>query len=301
MSWMTLDQVSLFEIELSNYCNAKCPACAREMNTSTIDSSNLSLDQIKRLVEQLPDPTKVKFYFGGTSGDPLMNPNIVEIFKYVAASGVRLTVDTNGSLRSTAVWKELGNISKNTNVDITFSIDGLEDTNHLYRIDTNWKTIMRNLSTYISAGGRADWKYLIFEHNKHQVEDARELARSLGVVGFVSEPSSRVSTTLVPVNKTRKHNVTEIPTSIYCRSLNTNYLYISSSFVLFPCCYFHARQDQPADVQCDLTVMSLNDAVEHIKYKELSDAWQTSNCSAVCKIYCNQNKYWDKIIKLEKL
>ena len=301
MTWLTLDQVKLFEIELSNYCNAKCSACAREVNVDTINSNNLSLDQIKRLIDQLPDPTKVRFYFGGTSGDPLMNPNIVEIFKYVSERGIRLSVDTNGSLRSTAVWKQLGNISKHSNSDITFSIDGLEDTNHIYRTNTNWKTIMRNLSTFINAGGKAEWKYLIFEHNKHQVDDAKQLAKSLGVETFISEPSSRVSTNLVPVYKTRAHNATTIPVSIHCRSLTTNYLYISSSFVLFPCCYFHARQDQLYDVQCDLNTMSLNDAVNHIKYKELSSAWKTDKCSSVCKIYCNQNKYWDKILTSENL
>ena len=301
MTWLTLDQVKLFEIELSNYCNAKCPACSREINVNSIDSNNLTLEQIKRLVDQLPDPTKVMFYFGGTSGDPLMNPDIVEIFRYVAQSGIRLTVDTNGSLRSTAVWEQLGNISKNANADITFSIDGLEDTNHIYRVNTNWKTIIRNLSTYIAAGGKAEWKYLIFKHNTHQVEDAKQLAKSLGVVTFVSEPSSRGSTVLVPIHKTRVYNTTALPVSIHCRSLTTNYLYISSNFTLFPCCYFHAMQDQLADVECDLNNVSLKDAVDHIKYKELSAAWQTDKCSSVCKLYCNQNKYWDKIITSEEL
>jgi hypothetical protein len=47
--------------------------------------------------------------------------------------------------------------------------------------------------------------------------------------------------------------------------------------------------------------MLLSDAVEHIKYKELANAWQTDKCSPVCKIYCNQNKYWDKIVTVEKL
>ena len=47
---------------------------------------------------------------------------------------------------------------------------------------------MRNLSTFINAGGKAEWKYLIFEHNKHQVDDAKQLAKSLGVETFISEP-----------------------------------------------------------------------------------------------------------------
>jgi MoaA/NifB/PqqE/SkfB family radical SAM enzyme len=177
--WLTVNDIKYFEIELSNYCNAKCPACSREyISPETINNSNLSLDQIKNLMSQLPNPKKLEFYFGGTSGDPMMNPNIVEIFEYSAERLRMVSMDTNASLRSTEIWQQLGKISNKTGASIIFSIDGLEDTNHIYRIDTSWKLIMRNIKTYIDAGGYSDWKFLIFDHNKHQVEEAKELAKN---------------------------------------------------------------------------------------------------------------------------
>jgi len=46
--------------------------------------------------------------------------------------------------------------------------------------------------------------------------------------------------------------------------------------------------------------MSLNDAIEHVKYKNLMDNWK-SECSNICKTHCNENKYWEKIMSTEKL
>lgn len=306
--WLTIDDIKYFEIELSNYCNAKCPACIREYSSpESLDNSNISLNQIKNLISQIPKPKNIKFYFGGTSGDPMMNPEIVEIFNYSAEHVKAVSMDTNGSLRSTEIWKQLGKISERTGACIRFSIDGLEDTNHIYRVDTNWKLIMRNMKTYIDAGGYSDWKFLIFEHNKHQVEEAKQLAKQLGVTNFTTEPSARempntsVEITDLPLSKTRNYNASkDIANSINCRSLKTNYMYISSNYTLYPCCYFHSNYTSTEDIKCDLNTMPLLSSIEHIKYKNLITSWE-SQCPVTCKTHCNENKYWEKIILSEKI
>ena len=43
---------------------------------------------------------------------------------------------------------------------LRFGIDGLEDTNHLYRRGADWKTVMRSAAAFIDAGGRAEWDFL---------------------------------------------------------------------------------------------------------------------------------------------
>jgi len=305
--WLTIDDIKYFEIELSNYCNAKCPACVREYSSpESLDNSNISLEQIKNLISQIPNPKNINFYFGGASGDPMMNPEIVEIIKYSAEHVKAVSMDTNGSLRNTIIWKQLGEISERTGSSITFSIDGLEDTNHIHRINTSWKLIMQNMKTYIDAGGYSDWKFLIFKHNQHQVEEAKALAKKLKVKQFISEPSSReiknypIELIDLPLDKTRSFNASKnIVSSINCRSLKTGYMYISSSFKLYPCCYFHASYISE-DINCDLNTIPLLSAIEHVKYKNLVSSWK-SQCPYTCKTHCNENKYWEKIISSEKL
>jgi len=303
--WLAIDDIDYFEIELSNYCNAKCPACDREnplINKATFNTNNISLAQIKKIIEQIPNT--IKFYFGGTSGDPMMNPEIIQIFEYASKSVKNVSMDTNGSLRSPTVWKKLGMISKEFGSSITFSIDGLEDTNNIYRVNTNWKKIMNNAQIFIDAGGFADWKFLIFDHNKHQIEEAKALAKTMGFHTFVAEPSSRsndfIKLTFVPVNKTRDYNLTvDSIGQINCRSLNTRYMYISSKLQLYPCCFFHSSLTE--DISCDLNNTTLEAAINHIKYKKLRTSWKTNECPNTCKTHCNENKYWEKIISSEKL
>ena len=305
--WLNIDDIKYFEIELSNYCNAKCPACIREYSApETLNNGNISLEQIKKIINQIPNPKNLQFYFGGTSGDPMMNPEIVEIFSYSSEHVKAVSMDTNGSLRSTRVWKQIGEISKKTGACVIFSIDGLEDTNHIYRINTNWKLIMRNIKTYIDAGGHCDWKFLIFEHNQHQVEEAKQLAKQIGVTNFTTELSTRtggnVKLVSVPKNKTRNFNLqNNNSTCIHCRSINIGYMYISSKLELFPCCYFHSPEEKSDAVKCDLNYMPLLDAINHTKYTSLANAWQSTQCPLTCKTYCNDNKYWEKIISSEKI
>jgi sulfatase maturation enzyme AslB (radical SAM superfamily) len=88
-------------------------------------------------------------------------------------------MNTNGSARTVDWWRDIAEVLK-PNGYVIFSIDGLEDTNHLYRRNTNWEKIISNVNAFIEAGGIAHWEYIVFEHNEHQIDIARDLASSLG-------------------------------------------------------------------------------------------------------------------------
>ena len=77
---------------------------------------------------------------------------------------------------------------------VIFSVDGLRDTNHLYRQGVVWDNVVRSATSFINAGGRARWDFLIFEHNQHQVEQAREIADKMGFEKFVAKKTGRFVT-----------------------------------------------------------------------------------------------------------
>jgi hypothetical protein len=39
--------------------------------------------------------------------------------------------------------------------------------------------VIANAQAFIAAGGRAQWNYIVFRHNEHQVEQAKQLANSM--------------------------------------------------------------------------------------------------------------------------
>jgi MoaA/NifB/PqqE/SkfB family radical SAM enzyme len=77
---------------------------------------------------------------------------------------------------------------------VIFSVDGLEDTNHLYRQGVNWNNVLRSMKAFISAGGIARWDFLVFAHNQHQVEEAELLSKQIGFNSFTAKKSARFLT-----------------------------------------------------------------------------------------------------------
>jgi len=77
---------------------------------------------------------------------------------------------------------------------VIFSVDGLRDTNHIYRQNVVWDNVERSMRSFINAGGRARWDFLVFEHNQHQVEQAEAFANELGFERFIAKKTDRFVT-----------------------------------------------------------------------------------------------------------
>lgn len=189
-------KVKTLHIELSSVCNAACPMCRREVNPNFDKKNHLTSLTLNQIKEKL-SPEFIKqlefIYFCGSYGEPAAAPECVDIMRYIREVNptIRLGMHTNGSLRSTKFWAEVGSILSLPHDYCRFGIDGLEDTNHIHRVGTVWDLIMKNSKAFIDAGGNAEWEYLVFEHNEHQVDDAEKLSKELGFKLFIQKVSRR--------------------------------------------------------------------------------------------------------------
>lgn len=194
MSYITIDNINSINAELSNYCNAACPMCARydwgiELVKDKTNSHNTSLELIQNKIGIQIISRLKRFYSCGTYGDGAVNPECLEIFEYLRKSNknVSLTLHSNGGARNKEFWQELAKLG----VEVVFAIDGLEDTNHLYRRNIYWTKLMDNVQSFIKNGGKASWSMLIFKHNQNQINEAKELSKKLGFQQFSTRFSSR--------------------------------------------------------------------------------------------------------------
>jgi MoaA/NifB/PqqE/SkfB family radical SAM enzyme len=128
----------------------------------------------------------------GNYGDPIAAKDTLEIFQYFRNHNPKMTLSlhTNGSAKSAEWWTQLAN-ALGPKGYVVFSVDGLEDTNHLYRQNTVFNKIMTNAQAFIDAGGRARWDYIVFAHNEHQVDEAEALATKMGFEKFQFKNSAR--------------------------------------------------------------------------------------------------------------
>jgi MoaA/NifB/PqqE/SkfB family radical SAM enzyme len=132
----------------------------------------------------------------GNYGDPITAKDTKEIFSYIRRHNptMQLSMHTNASAKTPEWWSQLPQ-AMGANHYVVFGLDGLADTNHLYRQGTIWSKIMDNARAFIQAGGRARWDYIVFAHNEHQVEEARALAKEMGFEQFNIKKSNRFFST----------------------------------------------------------------------------------------------------------
>lgn len=180
-------------LEITTKCNASCPMCLRTVCGGKINPQlplvELRLSDIKSIFPPLFLRQLQRIYLCGNYGDPLVAQDTLEVLKYFREENpqLRLSFFTNGSARSVQWWRDVA-----PQVDeVHFAIDGLADTNHLYRRGTQFDTIMRNAQSFIEVGGCAIWDYIVFRHNEHQVEEARTLAQEMGFQKFNVKKTGR--------------------------------------------------------------------------------------------------------------
>ena len=171
-------------VEPSSFCNLKCPRCPRTTNKSNYKLENLSVDLFKQF---LSDPVwkNVKIIeYGGNHGDPLMNPDLPQFIRWAheIQPQAKQVVHTSGS-HSPNIWKPI--VKALTPEDeIYFSVDGLQSSNHQYRVGSRWDWIEQAIQ--LSADKvPVLWKYIVFNFNQHQILEAIQKAKDLGVSHFL--------------------------------------------------------------------------------------------------------------------
>lgn len=193
-NYITVDTVNHINAELSNYCNAACPMCARfdsdqNLVKAITNNRHTTLADIQHKIGTDVIRNLKMFRSCGNVGDGSMNPECYDIYEFIRRTNpkVTLTLNTNGGARSPEFFREMAKLG----VVIIFSIDGLESTNHLYRRNVKWDKIMENVKSFTDAGGIAIWDYLIFKHNEHQIDEAEALSQQLGFVSFNRKTTTR--------------------------------------------------------------------------------------------------------------
>ena len=192
------NDIKQLHLEITQRCNASCTMCDRNENGGAVNQhirNNLSELSLDDCIDMFP-PEFISqlntMYMCGNLGDPISASDTLEIFELFRAcnKNIWLSMNTNAGARSVEWWSKLAKII-GKNGAVIFSVDGLEDTNHLYRQGVKWDIVERNMKAFINAGGRARWDYLIFEHSECDVERAEQLAKEWGVEKFIKKKTGR--------------------------------------------------------------------------------------------------------------
>lgn len=175
--------IKRIDIELTNRCTLKCELCHRTLNKSlTKNPDDISVDFIKRLLkENILDSKEVEFAFCGNIGDSVYSPNFIPIIKTIKSDPrCRINIVTNGSKRTIQWWSEFTSLLDKRDM-ISFSIDGLEDVNQIYRKGSDWDSLRKGLEIACRSPAQVFWTSIKFTHNSHQKKEIIEFAKKVGV------------------------------------------------------------------------------------------------------------------------
>jgi len=193
------EDIKQVHLEVTQRCQAACPMCDRNENGGAdnrhIDNSELSLADCERIFPPEFIAQLKTMYMCGNLGDPIIARDTLEIFRYFRKHNptMWLSMNTNAGAKNEEWWRQLAEVFGRMGT-VIFSVDGLRDTNHLYRQGVVWDNVERNMKAFILAGGRARWDFIIFGHNEHQVDEAEALAAKWGCEKFQRKKSGRFFT-----------------------------------------------------------------------------------------------------------
>ena len=332
-----IEDIREINIELSSRCNARCPLCIRNYHgfpyNSGYNETDLTLARLKEIVPESLIAQLDHIMVNGDYGDMLMNPETPEILAwfrqhgrkeksdgYDIQRGLKIDVFTNGGARGREFWEALGKLD----LDINFCIDGLEDTHHLYRQNTLYETVVRNAGYYIAVGGRAHWCMTEFEHNRHQIDEARHRSEELGFYKFFTRYTGRDTGPVydqhgqkIFVLKQETTNGYQLPNKITtdwvaqqdrnpkviphkkitCEALTVwpASIYIAADGTLDPCCLI-GNYTKPANNwgQDDLTALRGEESIDTLEknvawFNRVIDTFGTDRQLNICNIYCGRD------------
>lgn len=262
------ERIRAIEFELSTTCNSFCPTCVRYTvhNNTIVHNPNVKINQniqlgvFKKILQDPIVEDNVRLILVGTAGEPVAHPDFLEIIDLIKEikPNAYINIYTNGGLRTTDFFKTLAiKLQQFKKYKFSFAIDGLEDTNHIYRREVKWDKVISNLTAFITAGGRADWKFVVFPWNIHQIDQARKFALDLGCVAFetrenyVPELDNHTPEILnYPIDKKIKINnflnnkEQKIPDYdvIDPVCVNEDRIFVAPEGDIYPCCMFHAAK-----------------------------------------------------------
>jgi len=279
--------IKILHLEPTDVCQAACPLCARETSTE-FDKSvqhHLSMFDVIQAVGVDAIAGLDKMFMCGNYGDPAAGQHTLNIYRQFRKINPNITLgmNTNGALRKPNWWVEVANILNKPKDFVVFSIDGLADTNHIYRKNVDWHKLMTNAKSFIDAGGNAHWDMLVYRHNQHQVDACEALAKQMGFKWFRAKVSKRpyIDGLEFPVGW---QNPIKTQGNIVCQALEESSVYIDARAHVHPCCWQGHR-------------LSNFVTMEQVKL-----TWST-NPHPVCKATCSGtvnsfNSQWQREVNL---
>ena len=316
---LTINDVKKIELEITSDCNAACPGCARTIHSDLLRINSFSLQDLQRIFPTTNHIADKEFKFCGVLGDPAIHPQLADMLEYVLQHGGKASISTNGAVGTADMWRRIGKLANQYRQKffVQWCIDGHKETNHIYRVNTKWSVLERNMNAFCETVGeythRAQWVFIVFDHNEHELDIAKQHAERLGFkfatrtgmrnsynnwvaeLGKKNNKQKKVITTTGDKEHKRKDEVykldkliannevdNSIINTISCKYVHEGEMFINSQQQMWPCCFLW-----------DSAFKGMGNILE--KLSEYTTGWNSLREHSIEEIM--QHPWYDKVLE----
>lgn len=178
----------VLHIEPTNACTLRCPLCITGNRELQVPTGLMPFERFRSIVDAVRD--WVVFMRLDGVGEPFLNPDLLRMIRYAHDAGIGTAISTNFQ----SVKPERMDEVVRSGLDyMIVSLDGVtQDVFEKYRVGGQIQKVWDNLHAVLEARRRQpeaglfiEWQFLEFDHNAHQVDEARRMAAQLGVDRFL--------------------------------------------------------------------------------------------------------------------
>jgi len=174
----------LLIIDPCNYCNLRCPLCPTGLGTLGRPQSMLSLDHFKQYFDPLADYLFEAYLHNW--GESLLNKQVFSMIAYAQSRNVGTNLSSN---LSDTTSDDIDRLLDSGLEYLIVSLDGTSaPTYSKYRVPGKFDRVMENMHELIrrrqarrQKTPRVEWQFIVMKQNEHEVGQAEELARKIGV------------------------------------------------------------------------------------------------------------------------
>jgi MoaA/NifB/PqqE/SkfB family radical SAM enzyme len=172
-------------LEATNVCNLRCPYCFTGVGEVTRERSTMPMPLYQKIMDEVGDYVLLVEYYNW--GEPLLNKRIEEMVRIASGKGCSTIISTNLSVPLNQARAE-ALVSSGLAI-LGAGIDGAsQETYEKYRVGGNFEKVLGNMRLLAEAKQRLGsktpllcWSFHAFDHNRHEVDKARAMAKDLGV------------------------------------------------------------------------------------------------------------------------
>jgi len=161
------------ELRLTKACNLRCRHCSVSGGERAVNE--LTSIETKRLIESLS--RMGAHYIVLTGGEPLLCRDIVAHVRHARALGLKVLLDTNGTLMTQQLARKLKRAGLGM---VQVSIEGSEKTHELIRGEGSFERALTGAENAIQAGMPVGINFTVSRLNRDELKAVAEIARSIG-------------------------------------------------------------------------------------------------------------------------